>query len=139
MSTQFRRRSRPNHAPLYDAQSGELNQAGKEAAKQVKAEIARLKASAPDRYRGGKLYLLRAGRFLKIGFTSGNVADRVKSLQTGSPHPIEVVTVRPGSKDEERALHARFKDLNGKGEWFSESKDIVDALTTPPAGLEGRQ
>lgn len=61
---------------------------------------------------------------VKIGFTEGSVKYRLKSLQTGSSHELEVLVSFPGTKTEETRLHKRFASFSRAGEWFSYSDEI---------------
>jgi len=54
---------------------------------------------------------------LKIGW-SVDPGQRIVSLQPGVPFPVEMITARPGSKADEKALHLRYSDLRVSGEWF---------------------
>ncbi len=71
-----------------------------------------------------KVYLLKIVNdnktLYKIGFTRGNVYDRVKNLQTGCPY--EILVVDSYSSDYsmiiERTLHNIFKHKKTYGEWF---------------------
>lgn len=72
-----------------------------------------------------KIYLLECVNDLsettyKIGYTSSDVNKRIKSLQTGNPGIISVLSIfetEYGQKVE-RALHRRYSHLRLKGEWF---------------------
>lgn len=68
---------------------------------------------------------------MKIGFTRGHPAKRLKALQTGSPTKLGVVAYHPGDEETERRLHAEFKADRLHGEWF----DISDDLLVHMAGV----
>ena len=74
--------------------------------------------------RPGKVYIVRAGQYYKIGITQGDVSRRVAQLQTGSPHKIHVIRVietdRP--RDLERDLHEMLRHKRVEGEWFKLSE-----------------
>lgn len=74
---------------------------------------------------------------IKIGY-SGNVADRLATLQTGSPIPLVLVATMPGTQTQEQRLHAQFDRING--EWFRPTSKliryIVDHAETTPAFYE---
>lgn len=74
----------------------------------------------------GTIYFLKAERSkrIKIGFTTGDPADRLKSLQTGSPERLEVVASAPGSMADEGALHDQYESANVCGEWFDPVDDL---------------
>jgi len=66
----------------------------------------------------GLIYIMRADVRIKIGWCAGNVEKRKAELQTGCPHPLEVLATFAGSREEEAALHRDFADLRVQGEWF---------------------
>lgn len=74
----------------------------------------------------GMIYFIRGvhtGR-IKIG-TSINPEQRLRSLQTGSPEPLEMMGVIQGGPKEEKILHKRFKRFGMHGEWFKPDPDLV--------------
>lgn len=71
----------------------------------------------------GMVYAINSGGYIKIG-VAGSLKKRVKTLQTGSPHLLEVVfsiTTEEASLDYEieRELHTRLKEYRMEGEWFA--------------------
>ena len=68
------------------------------------------------------LYMIRAGDYLKIGYTT-NLDKRLSSIQTGNPLPLsiecalECETVGQ-AKMAEKKLHSRYKRHRAVGEWF---------------------
>lgn len=60
----------------------------------------------------------------KIGFTTGDIAKRLKALQTGSANELAIMCAHPGTPDTERRLHERFAESRIRGEWF----DITDEI-----------
>lgn len=75
------------------------------------------------------VYVLHAGDRYKIGMTS-NLRKRIGQLQTGTPHPIEIVTIIPAARpaELEAELHARYAAKRVHGEWFALDGDDVAAL-----------
>lgn len=67
-----------------------------------------------------------AGR-IKIGFTT-NVADRMASLATSSPFPVELLLTIAGDIEDEMAMHARFAEDRVNLEWFRASTDLLAFL-----------
>jgi len=69
------------------------------------------------------LYVLSCNDLIKIGITN-NIDKRVKTLQTGNPHPIivEYVESRYKPHKAEQYLHRAFHKNRISGEWF---KDIT--------------
>lgn len=66
------------------------------------------------------VYLLRARKFFKIGF-SADVCKRVRQLSTGSAYRVEIVAIAPGEQSLEQELHVEFSRFRKRGEWFSRS------------------
>ena len=78
------------------------------------------------RERRGTIYFAGYGDYLKIGFTSGSVATRIRDLATGSPLPITIYATLPGSTmADERVLHKRFKRLRLQNEWFRMTDSLL--------------
>lgn len=69
------------------------------------------------------LYILQCNDLFKIGVTN-NIDKRVKTLQTGNPHPITVLYCEQRYKPHkaEKYLHRLFHKNRISGEWF---KDIT--------------
>ncbi len=65
------------------------------------------------------LYVLSCNNLLKIGVTN-NIDKRIKSLQTGNPHKIELLYLeeRLNPTKAERFLHQYFSKYRLEGEWF---------------------
>ena len=79
----------------------------------------------------GFVYLLKSGDFYKIGMTRGTVENRLRSLQTGSPHPIEVIhTIEVANLNEwEAYLHELYKHKHHHGEWYALDAQDVALIT----------
>jgi hypothetical protein len=81
----------------------------------------------------------------KIGFTAGDVAKRLRALQTGSPTDLVILAVHPGTAEDERQLHEKFRACRRRGEWFEPSEallehvSLVTWLTAKDALLSGRE
>jgi hypothetical protein len=80
------------------------------------------------------VYFVRMGDFVKIGY-SATPKDRIASLQTGCPQPLEVLGIwNAGTKTDEKAYHERFAAHRTHGEWFHAVPDILaeaSALNEP--------
>jgi hypothetical protein len=65
------------------------------------------------------VYFIRSGDDgpVKIG-VSWNPAARIKSLAEASPVALRIIRVVDGNHQIERQLHARYKSLRLRGEWF---------------------
>lgn len=55
----------------------------------------------------------------KIGWSGGNPAARVSSLQTGNPFPLKLVATVKGTRSDEALIHAGLADYHVRGEWFA--------------------
>lgn len=83
----------------------------------------------PDEVSG--VYLVQAhpsGR-VKIGY-SANVDRRLRSLQTGSPEQLKLVSVLDLDRAGENEIHKRFMHLRVHGEWFE--PEVLDLLDEYP-------
>jgi len=67
---------------------------------------------------------------IKIGYTNGDGANRIKALQTGNPNTLTVLAEIPGTMEEEKQLHARFAADRVAGEWFKPSPGLLRYLLT---------
>ena len=61
----------------------------------------------------------------KIGFTAGDPKHRLGQLRTSSAHELMIYAVIEGTEKDEKALHARFKHLHVRREWFRLSNEIT--------------
>jgi hypothetical protein len=89
------------------------------------------------------IYWVRVGKTeaVKVGWTSGNVAGRLRSLQTGSVLPLVVLRTAKGGRDTEAALHRLYRPKHIRAEFFrltdeDVAVDITNLQTkneTPPS------
>ena len=72
----------------------------------------------------GYVYIVSDGRFCKIGVANDNIDGRIKSLQTGNPNKITLVTslLCKNPYAIEKFLHMLFSTRRVSGEWY----DILD-------------
>jgi len=63
------------------------------------------------------IYFLRAGPFVKIGYTD-SLKTRMNDLQVGCPYRQELISTMPGSPATEVALHDMASDYHYRAEWF---------------------
>lgn len=78
----------------------------------------------------GSVYVVEDGIGVKIGHTTGPVALRVASLQTGNPRLISTIaTVANAGPDVEAHLHNAFAPWVMQGEWFDRSHLMAEART----------
>lgn len=78
----------------------------------------------------GFVYFVSApGQGIKIGFTT-NLNSRMKSLQTASPHKLELVgRLENVAQEEETRAHEAFYQYRLEGEWFEISQgDVTDYI-----------
>lgn len=66
------------------------------------------------------IYVLRSDNLVKIGF-SDNLRNRVQSIVSTVPVPVEFVGHMPGDRDMEKHLHDIFDASHFSGEWFVET------------------
>jgi len=79
----------------------------------------------PDRDNKPKVYFVTDGEYIKIGFTSGPVKQRLADLQVGNARELTVIGWYYAPPIHEDRLHARFKYLHVRGEWFKNDLDII--------------
>jgi hypothetical protein len=81
--------------------------------------------------RAGFIYIIGNGEFWKCGSTSRSPELRLKDMQTGNPHELQVLTsflVRD-CRIGERLCQNRLKDFHFRAEWYKATQDeILSAL-----------
>ena len=60
----------------------------------------------------------------KIGFST-NPQARVRELQTGNPRVLRLYASKPGTLEDERAIHARHIEKNVMQEWFAIDRELL--------------
>lgn len=80
----------------------------------------------------GKVYFFTNGVNIKIGYTRGNIYNRLKQLNTGSDYQLYALGYVSGNKDKEKELHTMFSDirLRQNGEWFSADQNLIDYINS---------
>ncbi len=73
---------------------------------------------------------------VKIGYTD-NLADRLRTLQSGNPQPLYALAVIPGDVARERRLHQRFAEGRLIGEWFDADTPGLDEFLSAAIHFEG--
>ena len=69
--------------------------------------------------------MLQCEQFIKLGFTDKpSIAHRLNRLQSGSPFFISVLTVRPGTWEQEQELHAGAKAWHHRGDWYNDCPEL---------------
>jgi len=66
--------------------------------------------------------------YVKIGYTVGEVKERLNALQTGNPRLLTLLYTEIGGIELEREIHALCFKYRAKGEWFLYNKELVDLL-----------
>lgn len=66
---------------------------------------------------------------IKIGFTSGLVHNRVRSLQQTSPHELKWIGFFAGTPEDERAAHKHLTASRCRGEWFHPTLEVLSFVT----------
>jgi hypothetical protein len=89
----------------------------------------------------GNIYFIRNSRgHVKVGWTSGDPAVRMKALQTGESEPLKLMGWIVGSESQERAIHVQFaayRTAGGGTEWFfmrDELKEFIDEALKKAGG-----
>lgn len=76
-----------------------------------------------------KIYLIHqwGTDYYKIGYTRGSVNKRLKTLQTGTPNELTVVSFYESdyAKLIESTFHRIYKPLKVNGEWFELPNNVV--------------
>lgn len=72
----------------------------------------------------GALYAIKAGDFIKIGFTKGDIAARMAQLQTGCPMPLRLLGTGPGGRFIEKRIHSILSSYRAHGEWFRDEPTV---------------
>ena len=73
-------------------------------------------------------YLLQAGVYVKIGYTS-DLLQRRDDIQTCCPYPVKYICLfqyatSRAAREMENFLHNKLKKFNSHGEWFHADKVI---------------
>lgn len=76
------------------------------------------------RVRTEYVYFIHGGDRIKIGF-SHNPMTRLKELQTSTADDLQLLGAIPGDEQQEKALHAQFKGLHIRGEWFRADPELI--------------
>lgn len=77
------------------------------------------------------VYFIASGSHVKIGYT-GDIAQRLTSLQLATPEKLTVVAMMYGAVAVERELHEAFAHLRIHGEWFRREGELSALLDGAP-------
>lgn len=84
------------------------------------------------------VYFIRAGNYVKIGSTTGNIQKRIREMQVANYEQLELMRVVSGGVSKERWIHEKFSSCRKRGEWFrltSKLKNFIfsEDVETMPA------
>ena len=76
------------------------------------------------------IYFIQSGKSgpIKIGYTSKNPKERLRSLQTASPKKLSLLGTIDGGIEDEKALHIKFKSSKATNEWFNPTDEVLSYL-----------
>jgi hypothetical protein len=90
-----------------------------------------LAAWPPEVVKYHRVYFVQAGdpddrglALVKIGFTT-DIEQRIRQLQTASPHPLKVLAKVIGTPKIESFFHAVLRSSHVRGEWFRLHPDDI--------------
>jgi hypothetical protein len=70
---------------------------------------------------------------VKIGIAA-QPKERLRELQTASPHRLAILAEMPGGKPKESALHRQFAAHRAAGEWFHRTPELDELIAKAAAG-----
>jgi len=79
------------------------------------------------------VYFIRSGDTVKIGMTV-DPAARLRTLQTSHHVLLDLLAAVPAHAALESAIHAKFSDLRGEGEWFRLNDELIAFIKAVAAG-----
>ena len=89
------------------------------------------KEKGKTNYQPGWVYVIGHGDFWKVGKTQGKPESRLKELQVGNPHCLQIFDcwlVRDCSIAE-RFAHASIREYHHRGEWFrGDPREMVELI-----------
>lgn len=79
------------------------------------------------------IYFIKAGDYLKIGYTKNEKTFKVRisTYKTSNPFEIEIINLIEGEVAEERNILNYFIEYHCKGEWFYFEEKIIDFAKNP--------
>jgi Meiotically Up-regulated Gene 113 (MUG113) protein len=90
----------------------------------------------PASEKPGKIYFIRCGDCIKIGF-SKNPWARLATLKTGMPENPVMLGHFSGMLEQETELHDRFKSYRLNREWFKATPKLLDYIKSVVTGSDG--
>jgi hypothetical protein len=92
------------------------------------AELANQSTPKPRKPKQGIVYVMldASARRIKVGWTGGAVEKRRRNLEGATGRSLWLLAAVPGTRDDERAAHARLAESRIKGEWFALTADATE-------------
>lgn len=87
----------------------------------------RAESSKPTRDRSSRVYFIRSGDHVKIGF-SRNPEARMESLRAGLAHAPVLLGHTEAMMQDERRLHKKFNHIRKHGEWFDATPELLNFI-----------
>lgn len=90
---------------------------------------------------GDKVYFIRCGGYVKIGYTRGAVEDRMNEFALGNPFKLDVLAIVRGPSSMEQSIHILLNRWHKGREWFvmrDAVKEVVDYLMMQKKGRENK-
>lgn len=112
-------------AKLAQQNDPDLRRALVDAAQYRKAHQRKARVSSDKR----SVYFVRAqvSGLIKIG-SAAHPEGRLRTLQTGSPEPLQLLATSPGGERHERELHTLLSGSRSHGEWFHPTADVLACI-----------
>lgn len=85
--------------------------------------------------KGSDLYVIKCCDYYKIG-TTKNLTERIRTIQSGNPFPLELVYYGVGEGETENYWHYTFEDKHHKGEWYMLTKEDIEFIKETAGGCE---
>ena len=70
------------------------------------------------------IYFIQSLDKIKIGYTSNNVMERKRGMETGNPHGMIVIGLVDGDKTHEHKIHSALDEYCAFGEWFFDCNEV---------------
>ena len=70
------------------------------------------------------IYFIQSLDKIKIGYTSNNVMERKRGMETGNPHGMVVIGLVGGDKTHEHKIHWALEKYCSLGEWFFDCNEV---------------
>lgn len=80
---------------------------------------------------GGSVYFVTCALEdfpVKVGY-AGDIARRMRGLQTSMPWPIILIAHMGGSYDDERMIHLGLYKARLRGEWYARTPELVEYVS----------